>query len=138
MERQKPLHLELPPEYHVILDEAVLHRAVGGREVMRQQLLHLAKLSELRHVQIQVLPAHAGAHAALNGSFTLLNLPAPPVPLVAETGPDVLAYQDGVLESDYYEQPHQVAVFERIWHRLCREAMPTEESRLLLHKMADG
>ena len=38
MERQAVLERERPPELWVVIDEAVLHRPVGGPYVMRDQL----------------------------------------------------------------------------------------------------
>jgi hypothetical protein len=57
---------------HVVLDEAVLHRQIGGPEVRRAQLRHLLGRP---HVTIQVLPFEVGAHPGLAGSFTVLFFP---------------------------------------------------------------
>jgi transcriptional regulator with XRE-family HTH domain len=56
----------------VVVNEAVLLRLVGGRSVLRNQLDHLAKLSELPNIDLHVLPFAAGAHSAMTSSFTLL------------------------------------------------------------------
>src|SRR6266540_5359686 len=61
--RQKMLTDTQPPEYWAILDEAVLHRTVGGPAIMREQLLRLIEVSDLPHVTLQVVPFSAGAHA---------------------------------------------------------------------------
>jgi hypothetical protein len=45
-----------PLRLWAVLDEAVLHRLVGGPEVMCAQLHHLAKVSRLDNVDVQVLP----------------------------------------------------------------------------------
>ncbi len=58
-----------------VLDEAVLRRTVGGREVMRRQLEHLIELAERPNVTMQVLPFDKGAHASLDGSFVTLRFP---------------------------------------------------------------
>ena len=65
-----------PPQIWCVLDESVLRRAVGGPEVMRAQLLRLIELTELANVEIQVLPDEAGAHAADEGTFMILDYPA--------------------------------------------------------------
>jgi transcriptional regulator with XRE-family HTH domain len=72
LERQRLLTRKNPPVVWTILDEAVLHRPVGGREVMRQQLAHLLSFRQNRRVHIQILPTRVGAHAGLMGSFTIL------------------------------------------------------------------
>jgi Domain of unknown function (DUF5753) len=58
-----------PPHLWVPLDEAALRRAVGGPEVMRDQLDRLAALSRLSTVHLGIVPLHAGAHPGLGGSF---------------------------------------------------------------------
>ncbi len=40
----------------VVINEGALRRVVGGPDVMRDQLHHLTKTSELPHVTIRVLP----------------------------------------------------------------------------------
>ncbi|MCF1598724.1 helix-turn-helix domain-containing protein [Streptomyces muensis] len=72
MERQRILKREHPPLSLVVLDEAVLHRPIGGPEVMRKQLHHLLDLQDDRWIQLQVLPFGVGEHVSLAGSFTLL------------------------------------------------------------------
>ncbi|MFD8149418.1 Scr1 family TA system antitoxin-like transcriptional regulator [Streptomyces sp. NPDC001046] len=72
LERQRILLRDKPPVAWVVLDEAALHRPIGGREVMRKQLAHLLSFADRRWVRIQVLPFDAGEHASLIGSFTSL------------------------------------------------------------------
>jgi transcriptional regulator with XRE-family HTH domain len=57
---------------HVVLDEAVLRRQIGGPDVQRAQLRYLLSLPR---VTLQVLPFAAGAHAGLVGSFRILHFP---------------------------------------------------------------
>ncbi|MCI3272265.1 helix-turn-helix domain-containing protein [Streptomyces cylindrosporus] len=72
MDRQRIFNREKPPLTWVILDEVVLHRPFGGREVMRQQLTHLLSLYNRRELRVQVLPLGVGQHPATAGSFTIL------------------------------------------------------------------
>ncbi|MGW7031239.1 helix-turn-helix domain-containing protein [Streptomyces xanthophaeus] len=72
MDRHRVLAGENPPALWVVLDEATLHRGIGGREVMRGQLAHLLSLVDRPWVEIQVLPFSVGEHAGMMGSFTLL------------------------------------------------------------------
>jgi transcriptional regulator with XRE-family HTH domain len=73
MERQQVLAQSEAPRLWMVLDEAVLRRTVGGAEVMRTQLGRLLELRESPRAVVQVLPYSAGAHAGLNGSFTLFS-----------------------------------------------------------------
>ncbi|MEO6089038.1 MAG: helix-turn-helix transcriptional regulator, partial [Umezawaea sp.] len=70
--RQERLKATRPPTLRVILDEAVLHRAIGGPTVMAEQLAHLSEISELPNITIQIVPFAAGSHRALGSGFTVL------------------------------------------------------------------
>ncbi|MEV6758807.1 helix-turn-helix transcriptional regulator [Streptomyces sp. NPDC051214] len=85
LDRQRILAKDHPPALWVILDEAVLHREVGGREVMRNQLRHLLRFREQRWTQIQVLPYTTGEHCATRGSFNLLRFDGDPDLFYAES-----------------------------------------------------
>ncbi|MFJ3170548.1 helix-turn-helix domain-containing protein [Streptomyces roseus] len=78
LERQRILRRESPPVLCVVLDEAILHREIGGREVMRTQLAHLLSLRDQEWLNVQVLPFVAGQHAGMMGSFTLLRFDGDP------------------------------------------------------------
>src|SRR2546421_2765712 len=58
--RQRILTRVNPPAFSVVLDEAALHRVVGGREVMAAQLAKILDMSTLPHVNVQVLPFEIG------------------------------------------------------------------------------
>lgn len=67
---------KVPLRLHAILDESVLRRQIGGPDVLRDQLRHLVSTAaELHNVELQVLPYSAGAHPAINGTFTILSFP---------------------------------------------------------------
>lgn len=73
--RQELLEQDMPPTMHVVLNEAVLRRRVGGTKVMRAQLRHLIEMTKRPNVTVQVLPFNAGAHPAMIGSFSMLHFP---------------------------------------------------------------
>jgi DNA-binding XRE family transcriptional regulator len=66
-----------PPRFDAVLDESVLHRLVGGREVMVNQLSRLAEVAELPNVTLRVIPFHAGEHGGMAGPFTMLSFEDP-------------------------------------------------------------
>jgi len=63
-----------PPELLFVMDEAALHRWVGGREVMRHQLRRLKTEATRANVTIEVVPFTAGAHAGMKGPFIIMEL----------------------------------------------------------------
>jgi Domain of unknown function (DUF5753) len=73
--RQERLTADDAPEVWAVLNEAVIRREVGGPDVMRRQLEHIAKLAERPNVSVQVLRFRSGAHAAMDGSFYVLSFP---------------------------------------------------------------
>ncbi|WP_445319598.1 DUF5753 domain-containing protein [Micromonospora sp. ZYX-F-536] len=73
MTRQEVLHRQPTPlRMHAILSEAAVRTEVGGPEILREQLDHLATLSQMPNVTIQVLRFEAGAHLAITSGFALL------------------------------------------------------------------
>ncbi|WP_093799928.1 helix-turn-helix transcriptional regulator [Streptomyces sp. Wb2n-11] len=85
MDRQRILRRENPPALWVVLDEALLHREVGDRNIMRNQLAHLLTFLEQQWVQVQVLPFSTGQHTGMMGSFTLLRFDGDPDVLYSES-----------------------------------------------------
>ncbi len=72
MVRQKMLERPTPPEFHCVIGEAALSLAVGGPEVMVNQLRRLQELRQNSAVSISVLPLAAGPHRSLGHSFLIL------------------------------------------------------------------
>jgi len=75
--RQDLLTRSNPLALWAIVDEAVLHRVVGGPQVMREQFEHLLSMMELPNVTFQIVPFTAGSHVGMRGSFSLLDFPDP-------------------------------------------------------------
>lgn len=71
MRRQQRLEEDDPPRYRVLLDEAVLHRAVGGPMVMASQLDKVLQAERRGKVTVQVVSFDFGAHAAQDSNFIL-------------------------------------------------------------------
>jgi transcriptional regulator with XRE-family HTH domain len=87
MKRQELLTDVQAPRLWVVLDEAVLQRPVGGRQVMDEQLQRLIDAAAPPKVTIQVLPFRVGVHAGMDGEFTILSYddPADPDVVYLET-----------------------------------------------------
>jgi transcriptional regulator with XRE-family HTH domain len=77
MDRQQALFERLngpdAPRVVAVLDESVLRRPIGGRDVMGRQLDHLLALAEnTRNFAFGVAPLDLEHHSGLGGSFELL------------------------------------------------------------------
>jgi transcriptional regulator with XRE-family HTH domain len=75
MERQRRLDDTPPLEVWAIIDEAVVRRPVGGKQVMRGQLDRMLELELRPGITLQVLPFDCGAHAGHGGPFSILEFP---------------------------------------------------------------
>ena len=73
--RKDVLTREDPVKLTAIIDEAVLHRRVGGPEVTVKQLRHLLELAKLRNVDLRVIPRDSDWHEGLDGMFVLVKFP---------------------------------------------------------------
>jgi hypothetical protein len=72
------------PQLGCILDEGVLHRAIGGSKVMRSQLYRLTEVAEHPKTTIQVIRS-GGVHAGLLGGFIIADLDSKPPVAYLET-----------------------------------------------------
>jgi transcriptional regulator with XRE-family HTH domain len=72
LKRQKRLTGPNPLHLHVVLDEVVIRRTVGGPEVMAEQLAHLLKVGQEDNVTLQVIPFSAGVYGTMSGGCTII------------------------------------------------------------------
>lgn len=126
--RQRRLTEQDAPHLWAILNEAVLRRAVGGQEVMRAQLAHLAEMASLDSVTMQVLPFAVGAHPAMNESFMMLSFP--------ESSDADMVYLENQAGSLYLEKPQQVQRYRLMFDYLRAQALPPAESVALVRQAA--
>jgi transcriptional regulator with XRE-family HTH domain len=118
--RQARLTEEDPPEVWAVLNEAVIRRLVGGREVMREQIEHLIKVARLRNVTLQVIPFEVGEHSAMHGSFTLLEFPVP--------GDPDKVYLEQQIGGLYTQKPHEVDRYRLMFDHLRARALGPEQT----------
>jgi transcriptional regulator with XRE-family HTH domain len=85
LRRQSLLDRPDAPTLWVVMEEAVLHRVVGGPEVMREQIERLLEVSELEHVSVDVVPFTAGAHVGACAPFTYFRFEEPELPDIVYT-----------------------------------------------------
>ncbi|MFJ5141676.1 Scr1 family TA system antitoxin-like transcriptional regulator [Streptomyces sp. NPDC088707] len=127
IERQRILERDRPPVLWVVLDEAVLHREVGGRVVMQAQLAHLLSFACAPWVQVQVLPFEAGEHAGGMGSFTVLRF---------DDNPDIL-YTPSYGHGHMTANPQVIRERSVGYSRLQATALSVEESAELISRVME-
>jgi hypothetical protein len=72
-ERQSMLRRTNAPVLICVIDEAALHRQVGGPAVMHDQLVRLQAAAQSDMIAIEVIPYSVGAYQSMIESFTLLH-----------------------------------------------------------------
>ncbi|MBW0273770.1 XRE family transcriptional regulator [Nocardia sp. MH4] len=127
--RQDVLRRVDPPVVWAVIDEAVLHRPIGGHEVHRAQLRYLAELSALPNVTVQVLPYSAGGHAAAGSSFSILRFAEPELP-------DIV-YLEQLTSALYLERRQDLALYLSVMDQLSVQAARPDRSRQILLDYAD-
>ncbi|MFI1731806.1 helix-turn-helix transcriptional regulator [Streptomyces acidicola] len=127
MERQRILEREQPPLAWAVLDEAVLLRPIGGRDVMRRQLARLLEFTGHRWMNVQVLPNSAGEHASLDGSFNLLRF---------DDDPDII-YTEDLISGHMTANPETVREAALRYARLQAAALSVEDSAALIARVME-
>src|SRR5918994_1540310 len=123
LRRQALLDQERPPALRVLLDDTVVWRPVGGPEVMATQRRRLLEDAQRRSVTLQILPLEAGAHAGMDGPFTIFGFPAPERDVVA---------LDSAADALYLESPEDLRRYRRVFERLLPAALTPEASVALI------
>lgn len=129
MERQKRLAGDDPLSLWVVLDESALHRHVGGSDVMRAQLTHLADRAAAPNITVQVLPYTLGAYAAFGYPFTILAFATPP-------GGEVV-HMDQLHSGLYLERDADLRRYKLAMNRLRAAASDPERSSKLIIEAAE-
>jgi hypothetical protein len=109
-----------PPRLHAVLNEAAVLRQVGGQGVMRQQLDRLRTAASRPNITIDVLPLKAGAHAAMETAFVILDFPDP------DDDPSVV-YIDTPSSAAYLQKPTELERYATIFAHVSRQAIPILE-----------
>jgi transcriptional regulator with XRE-family HTH domain len=129
MGRQELLTKPGGPRLWAIVDEAALRRPIGGKEVMRAQLVQLLEATEQPQVTLQVMPFRSGGHAAEAGAFTIMRFPEPDLP-------DVV-YLEQLTSALYLDKRDDVEKYTEVMERLSVEAESPERSVHILSGMLE-
>jgi transcriptional regulator with XRE-family HTH domain len=117
--RQQVLTRDPALQLLAVLDEAVLHREVGGSAVMAAQLRHLITTANLPNVTLQVIPYSAGAHPAMENMFNIIEF--------GDVAPRVV-YVEGLMGWLFIEREHDVARYAEVFKYLCDLALDPQET----------
>jgi len=130
LRRQEILDREPPPNYRVLMDEAVLRRPVGGTTVMIAQLDKILWAGENRKATVQVIPFGIGAHAAQDSNFILFEF--------AEQQQPPVVFVEGLIKHQYQERETDVARYREAIELLRDEALSPRASMQLVAEVKDS
>ncbi|MGH3771098.1 MAG: helix-turn-helix domain-containing protein [Pseudonocardiaceae bacterium] len=123
-----------PPVLDVVLNEAILHRPVGGHDVMVNQLERLAKASELPTVSLRVMPFRAGLHyGIMSGPFEILRFPLNGTG--QQTEPPTV-YVDGFTGDLYLDKPHEIERYDTAFTNIWESSLDEGASQELITQVA--
>lgn len=114
--RQERLRGDDAPSVHVVIDEAVLDRPIGGAEVFRKQLERL--LDPGPTVSVRILPHSAGAHPGHGGPMIVVDLP----------DGDQMAFTDSQGPGGLVDDADWLAHYAGAWDWISAHALPVDLS----------
>ncbi len=130
MMRQKLLMAPKPPKYRALLDEAVLHRHVGGPAVMKAQLDKILSLAREERAAVQVIPYEVGAYGAIDSNFVYLEFAGTKLP--------DLVFVEGLVSHLYLERPDELGRYREALEYLRDEALNPRDSAKRIEEVRDG
>ena len=119
MRRQQVLTRDPPLQLRVVLDEAVLHRVVGGPSVMAEQLRHFDAIAKQPNVTLQVIPFSFGAHPAMENMFNIIEF--------GDVAPSVV-YVEGLMGWLFLERENDVRRYAQVFKYLCELALDPKDT----------
>jgi hypothetical protein len=127
MKRQDLLAKPDAPAVWAILDETVLRRPVGGREVMRAQFDRLTEALDLPKVRIQIMRFGVGAHPGAFGPFHHFRFGFSELP-------DIV-YTESLVGAVYVDRPDVVVSYLEVLDRMSVQAEPVARTRAILGEL---
>lgn len=129
MRRRELLNREDAPQLWAVVDESVLLRVLGSREVMRAQLEHLIEMAQRPHVVVQIVPL----------DVTNASAPAIPVTYLRFGGvelPDIV-YLEHIRSANFLEDRDETEEYRVVLDRLADEALSPRASLALLRSTVE-
>jgi hypothetical protein len=123
-----PVNHEFRLHLWAIIEESILRRVVGGRDVMAEQLEHLIKMSERPSIVIQVIPESEGTTAAGGRSFTVLSFKTE----------STVVYLEDLQSARYIRKPDEVSRYTLTFDYLRSSALNDEKSRALMQEVKNS
>ncbi|GAA4789593.1 helix-turn-helix transcriptional regulator [Streptomyces ziwulingensis] len=127
--RTELLHRAEAPQLWAVLDESVLLRVLGSTDIMREQLEHLAEMSQRPNVSLQIVPL----------TVTHASAPAIPVTYLRFGGVDLpdVVYLEHIRSANFLEDQDETEEYRVALDRLADEALTPRESLGMLRRTVE-
>ncbi|MFE1313343.1 helix-turn-helix domain-containing protein [Streptomyces sp. NPDC058755] len=125
MARQSIFERSPAPALGFVLEEATLHRRVGGTMVRRQQFERLLEVGRLNNVTLQVMPLDSPPHPGMSGRIELLKF---------EDGTAV-GRADGAFNGRPISNLKELRILELRYGTIRAQALPPGESLGLIEQL---
>ncbi|MEU0672499.1 helix-turn-helix transcriptional regulator [Streptomyces sp. NPDC006172] len=127
MRRQDLLTRPDAPRLWAVMDETVLRRPVGCREVMRGQIGKLLDATKLPNVTLQVAPFANGPHPGTYGPFVLFRFAVPELP--------DMVYSEYLTGAVYLDARTEVATHLEVMDRMAAQAATAHRTKEILEDL---
>ena len=123
-----------PPVLNLVLNEAILHRPIGGTAVMVRQLERLIEAGALPTVSVRVLPFSAGLHRGImSGPFVMLRFP---LNSNGQESEPPTVYAEGLTGALYLDKPHEIERYDAAFANIWESALDESASQELITRVA--
>jgi transcriptional regulator with XRE-family HTH domain len=124
-DRQQLLRERPNTAFSFIIEEHLFLRRTGGTAATRELVDHVLRISELRNVEIQIMPLVRESHAGLHGPMQLLETP----------DNKWFAYTEAPESGQLLSDPKIVSVLQKRYARMRSQALTLGDSVSLLQRM---
>lgn len=124
LNRQGLLEAKPNTAFSFVVEEALLLRRTGGSAVTGELVDHLLRCSELRNVDLQLMPLERAVHAGLEGPLRLLETPEH----------QWFGYSEGQRSGQFFSDAEEVSVLQMRYAKLRSQALTPEDSVSLLKR----
>jgi transcriptional regulator with XRE-family HTH domain len=121
--RQNVLSKTPPLELSFVLEESVLRRGFAAAPVMRDQLAHLAEMSEHPNIELRILPL-GGSPVSGTAAFVYFRFP----PIHGVPAPDAVALEH-LQGTTFIESEQDVHVYQVVFNALREASLSPQASR---------
>jgi hypothetical protein len=118
--RQAVLERNPPLRLWAVVEESVLWRPIGGREVLRNQLTALIEAIRRPNITLQIIPLGSTGHVATGGAFSVLRFPQHDLP-------DVV-YLEHLTSALYLDKRDDLDAYNRVLDNLAVSGPPPQQA----------